>query len=191
MNDVLTTGQVAKHCKVTIRTVIKWFEKGLLEGYRIPGSRDRRFPRENVLKFMREHNIPTDALEAESSTRRRILIVDDDEAVRVLLEEYLKGLGLFDLEVAHNGFDAGLKTRSFRPHLLLLDHNLGDITGREVAQSVRADPNLKNIRILVMSGYLSDAEAKEIVATGVDDFLRKPFDMEVARDKIFRLLQVA
>jgi len=190
MKDVLTTGQVAKLCNVTIRTVIKWFEKGHLEGYRIPGSRDRRFPLDNVVAFMKEHGMPLGELERQLSPRKKILLVDDDEALLLVLEEYLDGIGIFEIEVARNGYEAGLKTHSFRPHLLVLDFNLGDITGAEVASSVRSSEDLAGMQILVMSGYLSDAQAAELMQRGVDDFLRKPFQMEALRDKVLELLGV-
>lgn len=190
MKDVLTTGQVAKLCNVTIRTVIKWFENGHLEGYRIPGSRDRRFVRDKVAQFMKDHSIPLGDLERELSSKRRVLIVDDEEAVVMMLEEYLGSLGLFEIEVARNGYEAGMKTQAFRPHLLVIDHNLGDVTGAEVATSIRQNPDLKNTRILVMSGYLSDSEARDVLQHGVDDFLRKPFELEAVRDKVFQLLGV-
>ena len=48
MKKVFTTGQVAKICKVAPRTVSKWFDSGRLRGYRIPGSQDRRIPREHL-----------------------------------------------------------------------------------------------------------------------------------------------
>ena len=54
---VFTTGQVAKICKVAPRTVSKWFDSGRLKGYRIPGSQDRRIPREYLIKFLKEHGI--------------------------------------------------------------------------------------------------------------------------------------
>ena len=55
---VFTTGQVAKICKVAPRTVSKWFDSGRLKGYRIPGSQDRRIPREYLIKFLKEHGMP-------------------------------------------------------------------------------------------------------------------------------------
>lgn len=55
---VLTTGQIAKLLHTAPRTVSIWIDKGLLKGYRLPGSLDRRVPRENLLKFLRERNIP-------------------------------------------------------------------------------------------------------------------------------------
>ena len=54
MKKVFTTGQVAKICKVAPRTVSKWFDSGRLRGYRIPGSQDRRIPREQLIKFLKE-----------------------------------------------------------------------------------------------------------------------------------------
>ena len=55
--EVYTTGQVAKICKVAPRTVSKWFDSGRLKGYRIPGSQDRRIPREYLIKFLKEHGM--------------------------------------------------------------------------------------------------------------------------------------
>ena len=191
MKEVLTTGQVAKLCNVTIRTVIKWFEKGHLEGYKIPGSRDRRFPRDKVVRFMKEHGFPLGELEPAAGGRKRILLVDDEETVLTLLGDYLRELNLFDIEEARNGYDAGLKTQTFRPHLILLDYNLGDTTGADVARAIRQDPRLKDMKILVMSGVLGDAALRDILEQGVDDFLRKPFQPQQARDKIFHLLRVS
>jgi len=57
-NNVLTTGDVAKICNVAPRTVSIWFDNGLLNGYRIPGSRDRRIPIPELARFMTEYNIP-------------------------------------------------------------------------------------------------------------------------------------
>ena len=58
MKKVFTTGQVAKICKVAPRTVSKWFDSGRLRGYRIPGSQDRRIPREHLVRFLKEHGMP-------------------------------------------------------------------------------------------------------------------------------------
>ncbi len=55
MDQVYTTGQVAKICNVSANTVSKWFDSGLLRGYRVPDSRDRRIPREHLIRFLKEH----------------------------------------------------------------------------------------------------------------------------------------
>lgn len=58
MVKVFTTGQVAKMAGVAPRTVAKWFDSGRLKGYRIPGSQDRRIPREYLIKFFKDHDMP-------------------------------------------------------------------------------------------------------------------------------------
>lgn len=55
---VFTTGDVSRICHVAPRTVSKWFDSGKLRGYRIPGSQDRRIPREQLIQFMRDNRIP-------------------------------------------------------------------------------------------------------------------------------------
>ena len=61
--SVLTTGDVAKICKVAPRTVAKWIDSGALRGYRIPGSLDRRVPLKHLVEFCRQWRIPCDGLD--------------------------------------------------------------------------------------------------------------------------------
>ncbi len=71
---VFTTGDVAKIAKVASRTVSKWFDTGQLKGYRIPGSSDRRIPREDLIEFLKKHSMPLGPL-AES--QQRIILVGE------------------------------------------------------------------------------------------------------------------
>lgn len=64
---IFTTGEVAKICKVAPRVVSKWFDSGRLRGYRIPGSQDRRIPKEYLIRFMKEYGMPLGDLESESN----------------------------------------------------------------------------------------------------------------------------
>src|SRR5579862_1715510 len=80
MKKVFTTGQVAKICKVAPRTVSKWFDSGRLRGYRIPGSQDRRIPREHLIRFLKEHGMPLGELEDEAVGK--ILIVGAETGIR-------------------------------------------------------------------------------------------------------------
>ena len=71
VKDVLTTGEVAKICNVAPRTVSKWFDSGALHGYRIPGSKDRRIPLNQLIRFMKQHGMPLNGL---MTGQTRILI---------------------------------------------------------------------------------------------------------------------
>src|SRR5688500_19637885 len=91
VKDVLTTGEVAKICSVAPRTVSKWFDSGALHGYRIPGSKDRRIPLNQLIRFMKQHGMPLNGLMTGST---RVLIVDDEqdlvEELGQLLEDEAK-----------------------------------------------------------------------------------------------------
>jgi len=130
---VFTTGEAAKICKVSQQTIIRCFDNGSLKGFRVPGSRFRRIPRDNLFSFMKENGIPTDALE---SGKRKILLVDDnEELVELMLDAFTRD-GRFEIKTANNGFGAGMLVKEFRPDLVVLDVMLPDINGKEVCKRV-------------------------------------------------------
>jgi excisionase family DNA binding protein len=174
VKDVLTTGEVAKICNVAPRTVSKWFDSGALHGYRIPGSKDRRIPLNQLIRFMKQHGMPLNGLMTGCT---RVLIVDDEQDIVEVLEKILEDEAKYEVEVAKGGFAAGVTAEKFRPHVILLDMNLRDIDGREVAKQVKNNPDLQLTKVIAMSGKMTEEEAKLIVGNtgGFDGFLRKPF----------------
>src|SRR6266850_735778 len=101
MKKVFTTGQVAKICKVAPRTVSKWFDSGRLRGYRIPGSQDRRIPREQLIKFLKEHGMPLGELEEEGL--HKILIIGAEKLFIDRLQEMLPDSEDYRYQVANSG----------------------------------------------------------------------------------------
>jgi excisionase family DNA binding protein len=181
MKTVFTTGEAAKICKVSQQTIIRCFDNGQLKGFRVPGSRFRRIPREALYRFMKDNGIPTDALE---SGKRKVLLVDDDaELVEVILK-FLDEDGRFETRVAQNGFDAGMMVKEYHPDLIVLDVMLPDINGKEVCHRVRADATLEDVRILCMSGMVEEDKIQELKLAGADDFVGKPFDVDVLIEKM-------
>ena len=172
IKDVLTTCVVSKICNVAPRTVSKWFDSGALHGYRIPGSKDRRIPLNQLIRFMKQHGMPLNGLMTGSS---RILIVDDEQDIVEVLEKILEDEAKYEVEVAKGGFAAGITADKFRPHVILIDMHLRDIDGREVAKQVKNNPDLQLTKVIAMSGKMTDEEAKGLMAGGFDGFLRKPF----------------
>ena len=116
---VFTTGQVAKICKVAPRTVSKWFDSGRLKGYRIPGSQDRRIPREYLIKFLKEHGMPLGDLEDEAMAK--VLIVAQDQVLIENLKRELPPERSFKVAVAASGFEAGIQAESFHPDCIITD----------------------------------------------------------------------
>jgi len=181
MKTVFTTGEAAKICKVSQQTIIRCFDNGQLKGFRVPGSRFRRIPREALYKFMKDNGIPTDALE---SGKRKVLLVDDDAELVELILKFLAEDGRFETRVAQNGFDAGMMVKEYHPDLIVLDVMLPDINGKEVCQRVRADSTLEDVRILCMSGMVEDDKIQELKLAGADDFIHKPFEVEALIDRM-------
>ncbi len=172
MKDVLTTGEVAKICNVAPRTVSKWFDSGALRGYRIPGSKDRRIPLNQLIRFMKQHNMPLNGLMTGAT---RVVIVDDEQDIVEVLEKILEDEAKYEVEVAKTGFEAGVIAERFRPHVMLVDMHLSDIDGREVARQVKSNTDLQLTKVIAMSGKMTDDEAKGLLAEGFDGFLKKPF----------------
>src|SRR3712207_7306637 len=159
MKTVFTTGEAAKICKVSQQTIIRCFDNGQLKGFRVPGSRFRRIPREALYKFMKDNGIPTDALE---SGKRKVLLVDDEPEIVELINKALDEDGRFEVRIAANGFDAGMMVKEYRPDLIILDVMLPDINGKEVCQRVRADNTLEDVRILCISGMIEDDKIQDL-----------------------------
>jgi excisionase family DNA binding protein len=181
MKQVYTTGEAAKICKVSQQTIIRCFDNGQLKGFRVPGSRFRRIPREALYKFMKDNGIPTDALE---SGKRKVLLVDDDPDLVDMMSKVLEDDGRFEVRIAANGFDAGMMVKEYRPDLIVLDVMLPDINGKEVCQRVRADNTLEDVRIICISGMIEDDKIQELKDAGADDFLHKPFEIEELIDRM-------
>ena len=187
MKDLFTTGEAAEVCRVSQQTIIRCFDAGRLEGFRVPGSRFRRIPRQSLVKFMKDNNIPLDAIE---SGKRKVLIVDDDAEIVELIVEVLSRDGRFETETASSGYEAGMATERFRPELILLDYMLPDVNGNVVCQTIRKNPEFENIRIIIVSGVVKQDEIAQLLKSGAQDFIRKPFDVTELTSKISTALQM-
>ncbi|MEW4567209.1 response regulator [Tautonia sp. JC769] len=187
MKTVFTTGEAAKICKVSQQTIIRCFDSGQLKGFRVPGSRFRRIPRDALYRFMKENNIPTDALE---SGRRRILVVDDEPEVVQIIKDALLADGRFEVKDVDNGFGAGMMAKEYHPDLMVLDIMLPDINGKAVCELVRRDPSMSDIKIFCISGMIEEDKIGELHESGADDFMSKPLDVDELIRRICKLLDI-
>jgi len=187
MKDLFTTGEAAQICKVSQQTIIRCFDSGRVEGYRVPGSKFRRIPRQSLIKFMTESGIPIDNIE---SGKKKVLVVDDDVEIVELIADILVRDGRFDVKAAISGYDAGVQTQQFRPDLILLDYMLPDVNGNVVCQTIRRNPEFQNIKIIIISGVIKQDEIDLLLKSGAEDFIKKPFNIVELTDKITNVLQM-
>jgi two-component system OmpR family response regulator len=187
MKAVFTTGEAADICKVSQQTIIRCFDSGRLRGFRVPGSRFRRIPRDALIAFMKENGIPPDSLE---SGKQKVLVVDDDPEIVELFVDVLERDGRFEVKTATTGYDAGVLTQEFMPDLLILDYMLPDINGNIVCQTIRKNPNFEHMKIVIVSGVVNQEEINDLLKSGADDFVKKPFNIEKLIERIGELLTV-
>jgi len=185
---IFTTGEAAQVCKVSQQTIIRCFDSGRLNGFRVPGSRFRRIPRDELIRFMKSNSIPLDLIEAGSV--KRVLVVDDDPSIVELFEDMLAGDGRFEVKTAATGYDAGLLTESFRPHVIVLDYMLPDINGNVVCERIRANEDLNGTKIVFVSGVVNREDSDQLISAGADGFVKKPFDVAEFMAKLESLLEL-
>ncbi len=187
MKDLFTTGEAADICNVSQQTIIRCFDAGRLNGFRIPGSRFRRIPRESLVKFMKDNSIPLNNI---STGKKKVLIVDDDTEILELMVDVLVRDGRFDVKTASSGYDAGILTQQFRPDLIILDYMLPDVNGNVVCHTIKKNPDFANTKIIIVSGVVNQDEIKDLRGAGAEDFVKKPFNISELVDKISNALEM-
>jgi excisionase family DNA binding protein len=172
----LTPNEVAKLLMVNPVTVRQWAARGLLRSMATPGGH-RRFLLSDVEEFARSRgSAPRRNAEGRPE---RVLIVDDDRQISGLVADLIRARAPeVDLEVANDGFEAGAKVESFRPHALVLDLMMPGMDGFEVCRRLRARQTLDHIRIVAMTGAHSDENVSRILKAGANACLAKPFDSD-------------
>ena len=169
-NDVLTTGQVADICKVAPRTVSKWFDTGRLGGYRIPGSKDRRIPRAELLKFMKEYGIPLNGL---GSDKPRALIIRCQNSNNAHLEKILAE-NKFEVQSAESVFAAGILAERHKPQVIIWEVEADPQKRKEIPKDIRALAQLCNAKVLAVTS--TEHECQELQDCGFDACLSEPVD---------------
>lgn len=181
VRKVFTTGQVAKICDVAPRTVTKWFDAGKLAGYRIPLSNDRRVPREQLIRFLKEHGMPLGELEDEGVAK--VLLVGAGEAITARLAELLPAADGFRIATAADGFDAGLLVPGLAPDAVVIDLCLGRGEGTLIAGKIRNAAGDRPVVIVALAGE-DEVDSAWLLAHGFDDVFKQPFDAALLAERI-------
>ncbi len=176
-----TTFGISRICDVYPTTVANWIDKGILKAFATPGGH-RRVREEDLKKFLKIHKIPVPE-ELSSPAKKRILVVDDDPAVRKAIEGVIKTQKKkYEVFTASDGFEAGLAVEIKKPHLVILDLLLPGIDGFGVCRIIKKYN--KQMKILAVTGYDTPETKKEILEAGADDYMGKPFGRKELLEKV-------
>lgn len=118
-----------------------------------------------------------------------VLIVDDEYAGRETLQSILEGEG-YQLEMAENGAQAMEKARRLLPDVILLDVMMPGMTGFEVCQQIRNDPEIAEIPIIVLTALDDRDSLLTALKAGADDFISKPFDRYELRARLLGITRL-
>ena len=189
MESVFTVFKAANLCKVSSKTIINWVESGHIKAYKTVGGH-RRIKQSDLENFMKTQGIPIPGEETNDG-KKRVLVVDDDP---IVVETIVQGLEEdehdYDVESASDGFEAGLKVKDFKPHLMILDIMMPGIKGDEVCRKVKSNKDTEHIKILILSAYLDDDRFKQMKDYGADVCFSKPLQLPQLKKEVARLLEI-
>ncbi len=118
---------------------------------------------------------------------KTILVVEDEDNIALALEHLMRREG-YALKRVASGAEAMPAIARDHPDLVLLDVMLPEVSGYEICQSVRLDPALADVKILMMTARGNAMERRKGLALGADGFISKPFDVADLKAEVKRLL---
>jgi len=126
-----------------------------------------------------------------NTPKKRILIAEDSEDMRTLLEQILEEENAYILQFAENGQQALQKALDFQPELILMDMSLPVMSGWEVVPQLRLLPLFAKTPIIAVTAHVSKADQDRAFALGCTAYLGKPFDITTLVDIIVGALNDA
>jgi len=123
------------------------------------------------------------------ASKNRILIADDNQPNRELLEAYLSEIDC-DTEHAADGQETLAKVKSFQPDLILLDVMMPKLSGFEVCQKLKNDKTANKIMVLMVTALNEAGDIERAVQAGTDDFLSKPVNKTELLKRVENMLKL-
>ena len=177
MLKALSTSKAARLIGVGVISIVNWIDQGQIKAGRTPGGH-RRIEVEDLIDFLRRHNLPVPEELAPSAPR--VLIVDDEPAFREWLRDEIQERHPdYEVKEAKDGFSAGELVGEWRPDVVILDLRMPGVDGMEVCRRIKARQDTRNTAIIAMTAYYSPKAETEIMACGARACLEKPVRAEV------------
>jgi excisionase family DNA binding protein len=199
----LTSVEVAAACGVSPRTVSNWIRDGAIPAHRTVGGHGR-VAVDDLRRFLTERGMPLPPYLADGAraprpaagpaaptpvpARRRVLVIDDDEALLEVVQEFLRSSG-YDVETARHGFLAGYLAGHHRPDVILLDIMMPGLDGYEVLSLMRRRAEARGIPVVACTSLKGPEVEARIRAAGFDAYLKKPIDFRALVELISGLVR--
>jgi excisionase family DNA binding protein len=184
-SDIITIPKAAELSGVSRMTMWRWVKSNRLKWTKTPGGH-YRIHKGDLMHFLQDRGGQKDSF---STSKWRIMVVDDDKGVQRLLIKMFNN-DHFEVLACSNGFEAGRLSISFRPSLIILDLYMPTINGFDVCHMIKNDPSTSHIKILAISGHPNEGNIKRVLKAGADAFLPKPLMKGLVLEQIERLLQI-
>lgn len=175
---VFSTGEAAQICKVSQQTIIRCFDSGRLQGFRVPGSKFRRIPREELIRFMRANDIPVSQIEGK--VRRLLCVCSSPSPIEILPDE-LADKAWLEFRSAESAFDAGMQAVGFKPHLILVDQQVRGVSVHLLRERF-AQLRLPGVPSVVYAGRFKAGQREERMRAGAAGVIELPMtDAELVK----------
>jgi len=185
MSRHLSTFAIAEMLKVDPGSVANWIDQGLLKAHRTPGGH-RRVAVDDLLKFLREHDMPMPpGLGAPPAPPKRILVVDDEEAITQMIARAIRAQHPdYEVVEAQDGFRAGTIVATMKHNVVILDLRMPGIDGFEVCRQIKSHEDAKHAHVLAMTAYPSPESEKKILECGARICMHKPLNIDILLQEV-------
>lgn len=198
--DLMKISEIAKEANVLPSTVRYYTDLGLLSvASETPGGH-RLYEKDITLniiskiQFLNQQGLTMEDIKRElaaSIGRKKILVIDDEPEVGNFVSELVKShFPAFEVKIVYDGFTAGRILNDYIPDLILLDLMLPGVNGFEVCKQIKSSKFLVGTKVLAVTGYDSAENKQKIIGCGADDYLAKPMDLNIVKEKIVTLLNL-
>jgi len=182
MKKFMTTSEAADVCGVVHTTIIRWINEGKLKAHETPGGH-RRIDHWDLVHFLKQYKIPVPRTLDDG--RFKVLAVDDETKVLTMLRKAFSAhADEIDFCATTSGMEALVMLGKTRFDLLILDVAMPDMDGVQVCITIKQNPDLADLKILVITGRQLLEEQEEYLKKNVEEIIKKPFSTDELMDKV-------
>jgi excisionase family DNA binding protein len=146
--QVFTTGEAAKICNVSQQTIIRCFDSGRLNGFKVPGSRFRRIPKSELVRFMQQNGMDLNRL---GSGCTQVLVIGLSAAsVDSVIRSYSSGHNI-NINHANDAWSAGFAAKECPPNLILINPRIDGINKNSILKSLLSTSSLEPLIVEVQN----------------------------------------